>query len=167
MAVSSAIKDGRLRASVSFDANGAPKINDRFLADKEWEVNSANLKAPREVRQRTAELSVENAAKLNDAAIATPLVMPSAMVTEDEASAELKHWQSQLAELKYREQAGELVNIHKARGRVTGYLTSCKTRLLAIPSRAKQALPHLTIADLEALEGLIREALEALASDKI
>lgn len=39
-----------------------------------------------------------------------------------------------------------------------------KTRLLGVPSTAKQRIPHLTLDEVEILTGLIREALEELAS---
>ena len=38
-----------------------------------------------------------------------------------------------------------------------------KTRLLGVPSTAKQRIPHLTLDEVEILTGLIREALEELA----
>jgi phage terminase Nu1 subunit (DNA packaging protein) len=50
--------------------------------------------------------------------------------------------------------------------RLVSVFTACKTRLLAIPSRARQALPHLVAADLGVLEALIREALEDLVEAK-
>jgi hypothetical protein len=42
-------------------------------------------------------------------------------------------------------------------------IVTARTMLLAIPSRAKSALPHLSVSDCATLDRLIRESLIALA----
>lgn len=42
--------------------------------------------------------------------------------------------------------------------------TRCRTKLLGLPRKAKAVLPHLSATDVMALDVLIREALEDLAS---
>jgi len=44
-------------------------------------------------------------------------------------------------------------------------ITSARTRLLAVPSRAKIQMPGLTAEQIEVIEELIREALEELSND--
>lgn len=43
-------------------------------------------------------------------------------------------------------------------------ITIARTKLLAVPTRARQRIPHLTLEEVAVLEELIREVLEDLAS---
>ena len=47
--------------------------------------------------------------------------------------------------------------------KLIGIFSECRTKLLGIPSRAKQAMPELSVAQIIKLDDLVREALEALA----
>jgi phage terminase Nu1 subunit (DNA packaging protein) len=49
--------------------------------------------------------------------------------------------------------------------RWSAHVVAARTKLLGLPSRAKQRLPHLTPADLATLDRLIREALEELGGE--
>lgn len=146
MTVSNAVRKGRLRESVAYSGAGKPKIRDVALADKEWEENLDLSTAPAAVREKFDE-------------------GPSAHdgMSLSEASAVEKVWRAKTAELKFREAAKELIPARDVEARLVSVFTECKTKLLGIPSRARQALPHLTVADIGTLEGLIREALEGLA----
>lgn len=42
-----------------------------------------------------------------------------------------------------------------------------RTRLLGVPSTAKQRIPHLEIEEVELLTALIREALDELAAGEV
>jgi phage terminase Nu1 subunit (DNA packaging protein) len=42
-----------------------------------------------------------------------------------------------------------------------------RTRLLGVPSTAKQRIPHLEIEEVELLTTLIREALDELAAGEV
>lgn len=150
MAVSLAIKKGTLKESVVRDENGQPKIADPDLADREWEANTDHSKAPAYVKQRGLE------------AVAAGVVSARDGMTLSEASAVEKVWRARTAELKFKEAAGELVPAKDVEQRLTDTFHTCRTRLLGIPSRARQALPHLTLADIAAIEALVREALEEL-----
>lgn len=78
------------------------------------------------------------------------------------ASAREKHFRAKLAELKYRERAGELVEAAVVTAQLVDAITICRTKLLGLPSKAKQRLPHLTLEDLAAIDAIVREALEEL-----
>ena len=45
-------------------------------------------------------------------------------------------------------------------------ITIARTKLLAVPTRARQQIPHLTLEEVAIVEELIRESLEELASGK-
>lgn len=167
MAVSKAVAAGRLRASVTRDEHGQPKIADVALADQEWDAGTDHSKAPGYVKERAAAR----------AAGAPPAAPPAAERTEPPpeeaglqlgaslavASAAEKVWRAKLAELDYRERTGELVDAEEMTAKIADVFTRVRTRLLAIPTRAKQQLPHLTVQDVALVDGLVREALEELA----
>jgi len=159
VSVNRAIKSGRLSASV----NGDGQIIDAELADREWAA-STDLS-----RANTATL-----AKQLPVAPPAPEVEPAVEFAVESAGEGMsladatrieKVWKARAAELKYREAAKELVPASEVRQAITNAYATVRTHLLGVPSRAKQALPHLTAADVAVLEGLQREALEALVGD--
>jgi phage terminase Nu1 subunit (DNA packaging protein) len=71
-----------------------------------------------------------------------------------------------MAEDELKKSRGELVNAAEMRAWIVDMISNAKGKLLGIPSRAKQRCPHLTVADLAVVNGLIREALEDLAEGR-
>lgn len=72
-----------------------------------------------------------------------------------------------LAELARQEKERELLrreDVEQAWGRAVNL---ARTRLLGVPSTAKQRIPHLEVEEVELLTGLIREALEELAAGEV
>ncbi|NJO53788.1 MAG: DNA packaging protein [Bacteroidales bacterium] len=57
----------------------------------------------------------------------------------------------------------ELVPAAEVETRWSDILRRVRSRLLAVPSRVRQASPHLTARDIAALDGELRKALEDLA----
>jgi len=82
--------------------------------------------------------------------------------------AKLARAQTARAELEMARIRGELVDAQAVGLKYTAMVSAAKSKLLAVPSKAKGRLHHLTVADIEYLEGLVTEALEELAngSDK-
>lgn len=170
-AVAHAIRMGRLLKSVVMVRVGGqlrPKIADAALADREWAANTDLSRAPISVKDAAAER------------VLTPV--PPEEPPEDheaeqqdeddedeipalaEASAREKHFRAKLAELKYRQVAGQLVDAKAVEAAMVDAFTACRTHLLGLPAKAKQSLPHLTLADVEALDLIVRDALELLVS---
>ncbi len=69
-----------------------------------------------------------------------------------------------LAELELLEREGKLCLAAEVSNGMAETFRRCRDHLLAIPTRAKQQLPHLAVSDLALLDALIREALEELAN---
>lgn len=145
-AVREAIQAGR----ISVDGNGA--IVDFERADAEWAASTRDEHVPHSVRPPDGEYQSETAP-------ATLESRADALRRRAIAEAELK--ELELARMKGRFCLATAVE----RGVETVFI-QCRTRLLAIPSRARQTLPHLTLKDLGTLEDLIREALEELSGTK-
>ena len=190
MSVSIAIRDGRLVKSVGRTPAGMPCIADVELANQEWEANTqheyrvkaaggldapgASLPPPR----RTVTLDTGDYAEVlppapQEAQKGTGSSVPGAGEDDEsedgeslqDASRRQKHWQAKLAELKFKQAAGELIPSSNVERDVNNLLTSVRVKLLGVPSRAIQSLPHLTSADLTVLQALVREALEEIARE--
>jgi hypothetical protein len=135
-AVSKAITTGRLSRSV-VRVDGQPKIADPDLADREWAEATDQTRSP---------LRAADGLKLQ------------------EELARAKHWEANLKEQQFREREGELVEAKLVEAQLAEVFTQCRTKLLGVPSRARQLLPHLTNADVAVLEDLQREALQDLVA---
>lgn len=139
--IGKAVRTKRILAAVYFDATGhAIGIADPELADKEWAKNTDQT--------RTGEGGGAGSGDY------------------EESRAHKEHWKALTAEVDFKKAAGELVLASSVAQRVSDMAARVRARLLGLPSRAKQALPHLSTEDVEALDGLVREALEALAEGR-
>lgn len=176
MAVSKAVKSGRLVKSVVRDEYGSPKIADIELAKQEWAAGTDHSKSPGYVKERASAAPVGSPAPADPRwePADTPLVAPPAAVDGEpvairddmslaEASAVEKIWKARLAELDYRERSAELVNAKEMQDRIVGVFRRAQQKLLGVPGRVKQRLPHLTTADVGTIDMLVRESLEELA----
>jgi hypothetical protein len=87
---------------------------------------------------------------------------PSGQPDLNESRAWKEHYQAELARLQVEEKLGTLIDAAEAETRWSALIASCKTKLLAIPSKARSRLPKLDNSDVSLLEKLVREALEEL-----
>ena len=164
-AVLRAIARGRLQTSLIVVA-GVTKIADRARADQEWAANTDLSKAPDHIKARAAALEGDQ----DPEATTAEGDAPAAAAEGDEpaslanSSAIEKHWKAKLAELHYKQRAGELVHAADMTAAIAEAFSTLRTKLLGLPSKAKQQLPHLTLSDLATLDSIVRETLEALAA---
>ncbi|MDP1570353.1 MAG: hypothetical protein Q8L86_10140 [Vicinamibacterales bacterium] len=170
-----AVQSGRLRLCVVRDEKGRPKIADVAVADREWDAGTDLSRAPGYVKARADARAASTPALPLSAA--DDVVPPSdsqddetpsgdtvsRSLTLSEATALEKDWKARIAELDYRERAGELVNARAVEARIVDEYSKCRTKLLAVSRKAKATMPHLTHADVLQFDVLIREALEDLA----
>jgi phage terminase Nu1 subunit (DNA packaging protein) len=139
-AVQAAIRAGRLRASLTPDG----KIADAELADAEWEATTYSDRRP-----LTGPTSGDPAPDLGEA-----------RARKEAALAEM-------AEMDLAERRGELVPARNVEAALLAAIMRCKTKLLGVPSRARQQDPGLTAAQVALFDDLIREAMEDLAAEDI
>ncbi len=136
-AVQVAIDSGRLRKSVT----SSGQITSAAEADLEWE--------------KTTKVDY------------IPLSGPSAAGTPppdlQESRARREAAEAALAEIELAEKRGELVLARDVESKLVNVFAHCKTKLLGVPSRARQRDPALTGPQVELFDSLIREALEDLA----
>jgi phage terminase Nu1 subunit (DNA packaging protein) len=72
-----------------------------------------------------------------------------------------------LAELKRQELERDLLRRDDVTTAWTQAVNITRTRLLGVPSTAKQRIPHLEVEEVELLTTLIREALDELAAGEV
>lgn len=133
-----AIQDAVATGRVILDANG--KIPDAAEADARWRATTHAEKRP--LTGPAGSADVEDLA---------------------DARARLDAARASLAELDLAERRAELVPARDVEAKLVGVFASCKTKLLGIPSRARQQDPSLSVDQIALLESLTGEALEDLA----
>ena len=136
-AVRKAIINGWLSQSISRDAEGRPKIADVALADKEWADNRPASKAE-----------------------------PAGFLSIAQEKRRLVSAQARKVELLNRRTAGTLVPRRAVEIRYGTLVVTAKTKIRGVPSRIKQRIPHLSLAELAIIAELLDEALEELADGR-
>lgn len=167
-AVSRAVAGGRLAASVIRVA-GAPKIADVAVADAEWAANTDHARAPDYVKARGLE-PVEGAPVVPAPEVAAP-APPAARGRRTarannlaDAAAREKNARADLAELDYQAKAGALVSAAEVAAAWEEMVTQMRTAMLGVPSKFKAVCPDVPRTQLAALNELLLQALESLAS---
>lgn len=85
----------------------------------------------------------------------------------NESRARSEYEKANLLELQRKTQEGLLLRREDAVQAWNQAVNITRTRLLGVPSTAKQRIPHLEIEEVELLTGLIREALDELAAGEV
>ena len=140
-AVRRAIESGRLKASVTV-VDGLPRIADPEFADREWAANTDQTRVP------TLPADIE---------------LPGEGEDGESREGSYAYWKAKKMELDYRQAAGELVDAAEVAAAIATDYSTVRTKILGVPAKAKQRLPHLTLADLATLDDIVREALEELS----
>lgn len=145
--LNSALKSGRISRCV-VEVDGKKQISDLEALKVEWHART-------DARKRPATFG--------------PLPVAGVRGDDDDGLAEaaraksrLTIAQADLAELKRDEARALLVPAAEMRRVMSEKFHVAKTKLLAIPSTAKQAIPHLTAGEVADLEDLVRDALNDL-----
>lgn len=189
-AVSRAVQSGRLKASVAPGGG----IADPDLADREWDANTDTSRAPVYVQVR--EAARKQGAPVEPPprdpshggrppkarAHNNPPGEPGQAAGNDppsdgrpspvlggglnENNAVKAYWQALHEEADYRKKAKALVPAADVAVKVRNVFHVTRTKLLTLPSRAKNAL-GLNAAQVVKLEALTREMLEELADGKV
>lgn len=149
-AVAKAVAAGRLRVYLVKTEAGKIRISSAAMADLEWDSTTSASKAPPRPGMATAPL--------------LPLTGEGDTMSFAAGQAAEKHWRAKQAELDYRLAIGELIDAKEIEARMVDDYSNVRTKLLGLPRKVKSSLPHLTREDITAIDALVREALEDLAS---
>lgn len=164
-AVYAAIKTGRLSAINT--ADGRVLVNSDTMRE-EWSRNTQRrigvgpkpagspTRAP--LRSREDRMSASAPPPLRDSQ--THESIPD----YDLSRARTEHLKAELLELDRKQKQGLLVPAADVEAKWTEIVTLARTKLLGIPTKAKQRLPDLDATAITLLEEIVREALEDLSS---
>lgn len=155
-AVKKAIKKERLKRSVVRTPAGHFKVRSIEAADMEWSANTD----PSLQRGVAAVLAGSDPQTASDAD-------PEAAAGDSDESyaqsrAKRERYEAKISQLKYEQQAGKLVSREEFEAIAVRVASDVKSKLLGVPSKAKQRIPTLKPAEIAILEDLIREALEGV-----
>lgn len=159
-AVSKAITTGRLRESV-VTVGGQPKIRDAAVADREWALNTRQrVDQPPPGAIATERTTESQAEEIGDD---DPPDYYVSRARREAAAADREVTEAALAAIELAETKGELLPAAGIEERLKNVFSSCKTKLLGVPARARQRDPSLSVEQIVLFEDLLREALEDLA----
>lgn len=150
------IKNGELPYVESPDG---PMI-ERDRLEQVWNsITRKRSDSPRPLAERTAP----RPARLVEAKEPLRGDMPD--YNESRARSEFE--KANLLELERKQKEGQLLWRENVQQRWAAAVNITRTKLLGIPSVAKQRIPHLDLEEVEVLTGLIREALQELAAGEV
>ena len=92
---------------------------------------------------------------------------PEELPAYNDSRARSEYEKANLLELQRKTQEGMLLRREDVELAWGGAVNITRTRLLGVPSTAKQRIPHLEIEEVELLTTLIREALDELAAGEV
>lgn len=163
-AVYEAIKSGRL--SVIRSKDGRELVQSDTMRE-EWTRNTQKRigvgpKPPAGESARTALRPVEQRRKAReDPSLArTNETIPD----YDESRARTEHLKAELLELERKQKESVLVKAEEIETKWVEIVTLARTKILGIPTKAKQRIPDLDTDAITLLDDIVRETLEDLAT---
>jgi phage terminase Nu1 subunit (DNA packaging protein) len=159
-AVNQAVRQGRIKVVV--DENGKKRIDGATLAeDYRRKTQTKKTTGHKAIKQAEREGLPQIAESPGSGRISrTAEYIPD----YDESRARTEHLKAELLELDRKQKQGLLVPMADVQTKWVEIVSVAKTKILGIPSKAKQRIPELDSAAMSCLEDIIYEALEDLAS---
>lgn len=163
-AVYAAVKTNRL--SVVKGRDGKPLVNTETMRE-EWAKNTQTRigmgpKAPGPGREKKPLRSKEERMRTPEERIGKT---KESIPDYDESRARTEHLKAELLELDRQQKEGLLVRAEDVEREWIEIITLARTKLLGIPTKAKQRIPDLDTDAIGVLDDIVREALEDLANN--
>ena len=147
-AVHKAMSSGRLTGAV-LEKDGRKWLHQERAFDL-WERNTDPSKQYRE-------------AKAHEVGATPDGEIPSF----NESRARTEHLKAELLQLEFDEKAETLVKSDEIKADWLQIVTTARTKVLGIPSKAKQRIPDLDENAMTMLENIVRETLEDLVTENV
>jgi len=128
--------------------------------------HQAEAQQPAAKRERPGPVEATPAPPRRQPAL-LPSVAPEELPAYNDSRARSEYEKANLLELQRKTQEGLLLRREDVELAWGGAVNITRTRLLGVPSTAKQRIPHLEIEEVELLTTLIREALDELAAGEV
>lgn len=142
-AVYKAIREGRL---TPIDAGNGKIVLNSDTMNEEW-----GKKTVKRVRKTASAKAVRT----------------EDVPTYEESKARTEFLKAELLELERRQKEQILVPTAEIESKWVKVVTLARTKVLGIPSKAKQRIPDLDTSAMTCLEDIVREALEDIASSDL
>jgi phage terminase Nu1 subunit (DNA packaging protein) len=81
----------------------------------------------------------------------------------EESRARTEHLKAELLEIERKQKEEQLVSSKEVKATWLQLIALAKTKVLGIPSKAKQRIPDLDVSAMNCLEDIVRESLEEIA----
>jgi len=159
-AVYKAVKDGRLSHKECVD--GTIRVNSETMRE-EWERKTQKRIG---VGPKPPGDGGEKPALRSRADRMTPRITKTneAIPDYDESRARTEHLKAELLELERKTKEGLLVPAADVEAKWAEIVVMARTKILGIPTKAKQRIPDLDVDAITALDDIVRETLEDLAA---
>jgi hypothetical protein len=165
-AVDAAIKAGRLSAINTVD--GRVLIESTTMRE-EWEKNTQKrigvgpkpAPTPRQPLRSREERMATNQPSTSSRNGSTNEAIPD----YNDSRARTEHLKAELLELERKQKEGLLVLSSDVEARWVEIITLARTKILGIPTKAKQRIPDLDTDAIGLLEDIVRETLEDLSNE--
>jgi hypothetical protein len=156
--VYNAIKDKRL--SVVVAADGTEKINSETMRE-EWESKTQTRinVGPKRGADDFKPVLRSREERMSPRITKTNEAIPD----YDESRARTEHLKAELLELDRKQKEGLLVPVADVEAKWVEIAVLVRTKVLGIPTKAKQRIPDLDVDAITALDDIVRETLEELA----
>jgi hypothetical protein len=154
---------------------GALKGSSCILQEKPLRVDADLLVAEYLAKVSPIQAEAEQPRAKRDAPIPPP-GRPPAQLPPDRpedlpdytvSRARSEYEKANLLELDRKTKEGQLLRREDVEAAWAGAVNVTRSKLLGVPSAAKQRIPHLELEEVEVLTVLIREALEELATGEV
>jgi len=158
-AVYAAVKSGRL--SVKECVDGTLKVNSETMRE-EWARNTQTRIG---VGPKPAGGGERPVLRSREDRMSPRLGTTNEAIPEyDESRARTEHLKAELLELERKQKEGVLVAAAGVEARWVEIVVMARTKILGIPTKAKQRIPDLDMDAINVLDDIVRETLEDLAS---
>lgn len=158
-AVYAAIKTGRLSAKECVD--GKIRVDSETMRE-EWAKNTqsrigvgpSRASGAKPLRNREERMVGPRITKTNEA-----------IPDYDESRARTEHLKAELLELERKQKEGVLIAAAEVEAKWVEIIVMARTKILGIPTKAKQRIPDLDVDAIGVLDDIVRETLEELANE--
>jgi hypothetical protein len=158
-AVYAAIKTGRLSAKECVD--GKIRVDSETMRE-EWAKNTQSRigvgpsrgSGAKPLRNRDERMAGPRITKTNEA-----------IPDYDESRARTEHLKAELLELERKQKEGVLIAAAEVEAKWVEIIVMARTKILGIPTKAKQRIPDLDVDAIGVLDDIVRETLEELANE--
>jgi len=144
-AINRAIDEGRVKTKVSAAGREMIELDglrERYAATTQQKVGGADISG---ISPRKAGGSIPD---------------------YNESRARTEHLKAELLELERAEKEGALISADEVEAKWVELVTIARTKLMGLPTKAKQRMPDLSTDDTSVLEDIVRECLEDLSGER-